>query len=228
MNLWDWILQPIKDIREEITLPMKWETLHLHAPTWVKEVDFSKYKEGLLVDVGCHYGLVSIYFIHQTGGHAYGFDVNPRIHALLRKNLAHSKYAKQFILYEYGLSDEEGSFPLYRDTRYSGATTIDPEQVGVAKGMLGLDLRKKDTAYVKRLDEVKLPGKISLIKIDCEGSENKVLLGALHTIQKDHPDVIFEALTEERRAECEKTLKGLGYEIRSLDARNFLATKVKK
>ncbi|MFH0970357.1 MAG: FkbM family methyltransferase [Candidatus Diapherotrites archaeon] len=228
MNLWDRILQPIKDIREEITLPIKWETLHLHVPMWVKDVDFSKYQGGLLVDVGCHYGLVSIYFIHQTGGHAHGFDVNPRILALLRKNLTHSKYANQFTLHEYGLSDREGFFPLYRDTQYSGATTIDPAQVDVAKGMLGLDLRQKDTAHVKRLDEVKLLGKVSLIKIDCEGSENRVLLGALHTLQKDCPDVIFEALTEERKLECEKTLKGLGYTVKELDSRNYLAMRVIK
>jgi FkbM family methyltransferase len=207
---------------------MKWETLHLHAPTWMKEVDFSNYQGGCLVDVGCHYGLVSIYFIQQTGGYVYGFDVNPRILALLRRNLRHSKYASQFTLEEYGLSDREGTFPLYTDTRYSGATTIDPEQVGVAKGMLGLDLRQKGEARVRRLDEVRIPGRVSLIKIDCEGSENRVLLGAIQTLKRDSPDVIFEALTDERKGECERTLTSLGYTIRELDPRNYLAVKVNK
>lgn len=226
MKWLDSLAQPLKDVREEITLSQKWETLHLHAPSWTQKIDFSKYTHGCLVDVGFHYGLVSVYFVQQTNQSAHGFEVNPRIIKLVQSRLQKSPYAGKITLHEYGLSDQEGMVQSYSDTRYSGATTIQPEQIQTIKEVAGLELRKKEKVPVKRLDDVPIPEPIALIKIDVEGNEHAVIRGALATLKKYHPDVLFEALTDDKRAECEKTLKKLGYTIRSIDERNYLAERV--
>ncbi|QQR92760.1 MAG: FkbM family methyltransferase [Candidatus Iainarchaeum archaeon] len=219
----DKAIQPIKDIREEITLRSKWQDLRPHLPSWTSLVDFKAYRNGCLLDVGCHYGLISIHYIQQTKQPAYGFDVNPQINRLLRKNLLHSPYSRAFIIQGFGLADYNGKAQSYNDTKYSGATTVNPEQVQVAKELIGIQLRKRNIVEVRRLDDVPIPHPIALIKIDCEGNEAHVIRGAAKTIQKQHPTIIFEALTIEKQHECERLLEGMGYRTRPLDQRNFIA-----
>lgn len=53
--------------------------------------------------------------------------------------------------------------------------------------------------------------KVSLIKIDVEYSEMKVLRGARQTIERDHPTIFVEAPTKESHAEVTKFLIGFDY-----------------
>lgn len=224
MMLIDAFIQIAKDFREELTLRKKWYTIPYYTPEWVRTVKLERFNNGCLVDVGCHYGLVSTYFVSKTNQLAHGFDVNPRIHRLLQKNLPGTPFEKRFIVHTHGLSDHPAHVQSYSDSKYSGATTIDPAQVGVAKSLLELELKKDHIVEVKTLDSIaETLGKISVIKIDCEGSEPHVIRGAAKTIARDHPAIIFEALTPEKRIECESILHAMHYRITPIDARNFLA-----
>ncbi len=65
--------------------------------------------------------------------------------------------------------------------------------------------------------------RVDLIKIDVEGAESEVLKGALKTLKKFHPQIIFEAWSKEDLEKSEKILKALNYSIKQLNAENYLA-----
>ena len=224
MNFWNALLQPLKDVREEFTLVQKWQRIDEYRPNWMPLVDFSEEK-GCLIDVGCHYGLASAYYIQKTGAKAYGFDINSRVNRLLKQKLHSTPFDEKFIVMGHGLSNENKIVQSYRDTKYSGAGTVQEEQVVLAERMLQLHLKKDEMVTVKRLDDILIPERIAYIKIDCEGNENNVLLGAKETIQKNLPIIIFEALTNDKLQECTATLKKMNYGVKKIDERNFIARR---
>jgi hypothetical protein len=54
---------------------------------------------------------------------------------------------------------------------------------------------------------------IDLIKIDVEGHEFAALSGAVETLDRWHPKIIFECLPETAPGSIESLLRGLGYSI---------------
>ncbi|QQR93146.1 MAG: FkbM family methyltransferase [Candidatus Iainarchaeum archaeon] len=222
------LIQQLKDLREEMTLSSKWQDVQQYLPSWVEKVNLGENTTGCLLDVGCHYGLISVHYIKKTNQNAYGFDVNPRMNALLEKNIYGSVFEGKFIVQGYGLSNENKITRSYSDSKYSGITTIDPEQLTTIKGLTGANLEEDCLVEVKRLDDVPFFEKIAVIKIDCEGSEPDVLMGAVEVIKKNYPIIIFEALTPTKLGDCKKILHELAYEIHPLDERNFIAKKREK
>lgn len=67
----------------------------------------------------------------------------------------------------------------------------------------------------------KLP-RIDLIKIDVEGAEHLVIEGAMKTIKKFKPKILFEAWNEENLNKVTKLLSKLNYKVISIDGDNYL------
>lgn len=222
VNWYSGFIQVLRDFRENFTLRSKWEHVDEHVPSWVRSVPWEKCANGCMVDVGCHYGYVSVYYIRKTNQKSFGFDVNPRIHSLLEKNIMHSPYAGKFLVQKYGLANENATTDYFSDTQYSGLTTIKPSQNMVIKNFGGPELSRKGTATVRKLDDNSVGEKIAFIKLDCEGSEPDVLRGAIKTIRRDKPMIVFEKL-DETNMDCETILSKEGYQFRPLDKRNYLA-----
>lgn len=70
-----------------------------------------------------------------------------------------------------------------------------------------------------RLDDLDIPGTVGLIKIDVEGHEREVILGAVRLIQQDEPTILMED-----RSRARELLKDLGYRIRRISLFDFLCT----
>jgi FkbM family methyltransferase len=72
-----------------------------------------------------------------------------------------------------------------------------------------------------RLDQVHFPMPVGFIKIDVEGMELDVLLGASRILETDRPCVLFEVLSTGCAEDCRRFLAGLGYRCYWLGFRAF-------
>ncbi|MBP7821701.1 MAG: FkbM family methyltransferase [Saprospiraceae bacterium] len=137
------------------------------------------------IDVGCHKGEVMDIFIQraQNGVH-YGFEPIP-------------------VLYEYLLNKYEGKAITIKDIALSNVkqkstfnyVVTNPSYSGLIKRQYDKknEIDQKITVQCDKLDDVLPPDyKVDFIKIDVEGGELRVLEGAVETIKKNKPVIIFE------------------------------------
>lgn len=137
------------------------------------------------IDVGCHKGEVLEWFLKfAPSGRHVGFEPIPQLFERLKKQFANTECT----FYNYALSDQEGETefvyvpeaPAYsglKERDYDGKN-VNPQRIPVV---------------MKRLDDLVLANSpVSLIKIDVEGGEWGVLQGAIETLKRDKPLVIFE------------------------------------
>ena len=123
------------------------------------------------VDVGAHVGLWSYNLAHWFQN-VVAFEPVEDHRECWRRNLAD---AENVTLYPVALGAVEG--------------TVD---IAVTKGSSGdSKVSGKGSILLKRLDSYKLQD-VDLIKIDCEGYEENVLMGAVGTINYCRPVIIVE------------------------------------
>lgn len=143
--------------------------------TFREEIEFrEKYwdiKPGqTVIDAGAAYGSYTLPAL-MLGAEVYAFEPEPKIFPNLRYNV----YINQFYqahLYEYGLWDKVENIDIKTYAPHYATQLTSPTY-----NMMTLD------SINKRVD---------WIKIDVEGAEEKVIMGALHTIQLSHPKLIIE------------------------------------
>ena len=132
---------------------------------YLKEGDF-------VIDVGSNIGetvLVAAQAV-GTGGRVVAFERHPRTHAFLKGNLE-LNWIKNVDTHQIGVGDVHGTFGFTNDRRedLNRVTTEDPS----------LQVR------LERLDDLIIwNGRISLLKVDVEGYEKFVLLGAPNILSR--------------------------------------------
>ena len=135
------------------------------------------------IDVGCHQGQFLREFLKNAPrGRHWAFEPIPHLAAQLQDAFPGVE------IFPSALSDYSGeaSFYVIPDSpALSGLNTR--EFVAPDKARQEIKVR------VQRLDDV-IPRdlKIALIKIDVEGAEGPVIMGAIETIRRDQPYIIFE------------------------------------
>lgn len=138
------------------------------------------------IDVGCHSGVMldEILKLSPNGSH-FAFEPLPELYKGLTKKFASYHKIK---IFNTALSDSTG--------------TVTFQHVVTNPGYSGLKQRRYDrpdeviqeiTVETMKLDEI-LPDsmRIAFIKIDVEGAELQVLRGAIQTIKRSHPVIVFE------------------------------------
>jgi len=166
------------------------------------------------VDVGANYGGMCIGASRLIGpkGRIMAFEPNPLVHRFLARTL--NGLPSTTASFEYACSDEEGRAQFFVPRTSSGAAGFvaaysnqdDARSFSVASKTLDSALR--DDA---RLDS------ISLIKIDVEGFEMRVLRGAMQTIRRHKPRLLIEinpeamSLAGTHPEVLRKFLKSVGY-----------------
>lgn len=156
----------------------------------------------LIVDVGANFGLYAIESGRLSGGDAtvVAFEPQPRQFALLEKNITGNGLARTIVAIQKAVSSKAGTaeFFVAQSNSFSGLRDT------------GRSARSETISVeVTTLDEEPLLAgqSVDLIKIDVEGAERDVLIGATALIGRSADVVIlFEATSKNQNAVGQREL----------------------
>lgn len=146
---------------------------------WLKCFKLQTIFNGSALDVGANIGNHSLYFSDYFSN-VLSFEPQPLTFELLQFN---SRLTNNIKCFNFGLSSSEKKESFVVDQKNIGGSHIVPE--GSSNGVI-LNLKTLDSMS----DVICSP--VRLIKIDVEGHEYEVLLGAKQVILKHQPIIIFE------------------------------------
>ena len=162
--------------------------------------DKSLFSVATAIDIGANIGNHSLYFSDHFR-QVLSFEPNPRTFQLLQLNAG---LAKNVQCFNEGMSDTNTELLLETCNTNSGRSAITGSDTGNTRSIL-----------VKTLDSVIDESEtVRLIKIDVEGHEEKVLIGAEQTIRRNRPIILFEQHKEDFRdgsTASLELLKSYGY-----------------
>lgn len=155
--------------------------------------------DGCFVDVGANVGLWTLPLAHKNIT-VHAFEPGPKQRRIL---MARSREYPNVHVYPFALGEHQCETQLYLH-QSSGHDSI----IRVMGDYIG----SKVSVTVRALDSFRLRN-VGLIKIDTEGYEVPVLLGARQTILKDKPRLVIEVHRpyHEQLQRITKTLKQLNY-----------------
>ncbi len=149
---------------------------------------FKKYlrDDSICIDVGCHTGSVLRAMMkYAPNGKFYAFEPLPHLYQYLYNNFGANTSVK---LFPIALSNKKGT------SRFNYVIS-NPGYSGFLKRRYDRP-SEKDTEIMVATDSldslIEANDRISLIKIDVEGAEFLVLQGAINTIKRNRPIIIFE------------------------------------
>jgi FkbM family methyltransferase len=171
---------------------------------WLKR---HNYVRDSCIDIGANIGNHSLHFA-DFYEQVYAFEPYPKTYKLLEINAQLVRNLKTFNL---GLSCSRASVCFDVNPRNFGGSSIQMDNSNINS------VGDRVVIEVDRLDsipEIKSV-KIGLVKIDVEGHELQVLEGALQTIAKNRPVILFEQHPKDflnGTSNVIQILKTLGYE----------------
>ena len=183
------------------------------------------------VDAGVYRGVYT-YELARLSAYVHSFEPNPLIYPYLNKNL--QKIVSNMRLYNVALSDETSAADLKIPKRFKTFIEKNYEE----KYKLGLaSIHKKNifnnegyiTYKVKtaKLDDVLINNKVGFIKIDVEGHEKNVIMGARNIIQKNKPNMLIEIEnrhTQEKVENIINFINAFGYKSYYLNLNKLKST----
>lgn len=147
----------------------------------------------VVVDVGANIGNHALYFAVIRGATVHAFEPNPVALEYLNANVDASK-ARNVHVHAVGLSDTEGRGEI-----------APAEDLGMAR----IERSNSGEIDLRPLDSYGFPPepRIAVLKIDVEGGEARVLMGALETIRTHSPIIAMEAPDQD----AAHLMRSLGY-----------------
>lgn len=175
-----------------------------------------RYDVSYVVDIGANIGNHAHFFVNNCGSHVYCFEPSTTNYQLLKLNCPDQN------IFKVALGDKVGIASLITFDSCKGNNTI--SELWQAPPVWGTGMQNEEV-LVARLDDFYLPT-ITFIKIDVEGSELRVLNGALDTIRMHHPVVEIEihsdqslqnASFEYNRSDIIELMRSIGYFVDFVD-----------
>ncbi len=153
------------------------------------------------VDIGCRCGEFSRY-LQQDFARVLAFDPN------LWSTFAYNVDLSKVTHFNCALGDEPGEIRMYGGMHYASSSQAQNSKV----------------VPVHTLDAFNLQD-VDYIKIDVEGFEKKVLMGAARTIERCNPLIVIEqnevVLEGDHRYSAKEYLEDLGYKEVAVDKRGW-------
>jgi FkbM family methyltransferase len=146
---------------------------------------------GVAVDVGANVGCHTLIMSSLVGpaGRVLAFEPHPKIFERLADNLNLNRLAN-VKTFPYALADESGSANLYtfgEDYANQGMSSLTPVDGTEAQHSIPIECKTLDeVAESESLD------RLDLIKIDTEGYEAKVIMGAKKSLASFRPSLLLE------------------------------------
>jgi len=172
---------------------------------WMREDLENYYKEGTeILDVGANIGYNSLMF--SDYGPVYAFE--PLFHKVTTMNVENNKLKNNIYVAPIALSNKNENKMMYfpKAVKQTGLRNYGGSSMQKTNGM---DETTKTEVECRRLDDI-YKGVTSVIKIDVEGHELEVLMGAENIIKKYMPTLLIEIFDFENN-KVPKYLKSLGY-----------------
>lgn len=136
----------------------------------------------LVLDVGANVGLFSI-FLSLLGCNVVAFEPSKLNFAKLKINMQLNK--SNVWIHEWALSDKQEEVPFYEIMQDTGQSSLSPQTDETVSTY---------TVRTSRLDDfLETP---RLIKLDCEGSEEKILRGGEQMLRRGVPFIVCELADE--------------------------------
>lgn len=144
--------------------------------------------DDVVFDVGANYGFYSLLAKECGSRTVHAFEPSPRVFGYLEKNVPQSNGVQ---LNRLALSSAEGEITFF-DTGDSGhtGTSTSSQEVADAAGRTFERISVPATTLDAYTEHGEMP---TFLKIDVEGAEKDVLLGALKTIEHAKPVISLEA-----------------------------------
>eukprot|EP01065_Artemidia_motanka_P027768 TRINITY_DN32975_c0_g1_i1.p1 TRINITY_DN32975_c0_g1~~TRINITY_DN32975_c0_g1_i1.p1 ORF type:complete len:713 (+),score=248.43 TRINITY_DN32975_c0_g1_i1:64-2139(+) len=138
-----------------------------------------------MVDIGASFGFYSLALAKATGGRCVSFEPHPPTAARLRAGAALNGVGVEVLECAVGATHRQAKQPL--------AVGSTPElsridAAGGGDGCVMVDVVSLDGVAAEGL----LPGEVHIMKMDCEGSEQKVLQGGAGFLSRCSPLILWE------------------------------------
>ncbi|HKW88721.1 MAG TPA: FkbM family methyltransferase [Candidatus Acidoferrales bacterium] len=190
-----------------------------HVETLVQQAIVDHLRSGMVFyDLGANIGLFSLLASRLVGedGKVFSFEPDYVSARRLRGNMERNRL-HNVVVVEAGVGASTGKLT------FLSSESSSPDR-GVGKFAAANDNFSGDSLQCYALDdlvhEFPLP---DAIKCDVEGMEAEVILGARNLLASCRPVIIFEIHSETKGKEVESLCRGLGYEVRAIDANHLLA-----
>ncbi len=179
--------------------------------------DYFSLKEGTFIDIGANIGKYSVIVGKQLKerGTVVSFEPEIKNFLILEKNIELNNL-KNILPIRKGLFSKKGKLRFY----------LDGEEEGNGAHSLIKRTNKFIEIEVDTLDNIVLKNKIKnirLIKIDVEGAEADVLIGANKTLKKYHPKILLEAWNDECFRKIRIVLDKNHYKYKKIGTQDYLA-----
>ena len=157
-------------------------------------------RRGVYVDAGAHLGTHTTWFAMLCPAtHVHAVEPLSRFADQIERIVAANDLGERVTVHRVGLADEPGTATNHLSAEH---------QIGFDP--VGASTARDETFPVTTLDEL-VTDPVAVIKIDVEGMEERVLLGAKRILAADRPTVYVEAFDRELLRGIAGVLRPFGY-----------------
>jgi len=168
--------------------------------------DLSLPENKVIVDVGANIGNHTLFFsLFCPCYKVFAFEPYGKVRKVLESNISLNNL-ENVEVFPFAVGDKEGRCSLEKSPLNKNGVSQD--------GMTYV--KEGDEVKMVTLDKVLRGKKVSLIKIDVESFEIKVLRGAKNILRTQHPFLFIEAKTTEEKKTIDEFLGSFGYSAKKI------------